>query len=49
MKIELIDYLLQTSMTVNYNGNSIKIDNLVIDTGAKFRDRWRRILIPKTC
>jgi predicted aspartyl protease len=34
MKIELIDYLLQTSMTVNYNGNSIKIDNLVIDTGA---------------
>jgi hypothetical protein len=35
MKIELIDHLLQTSMTVNYKGNSIKIDNLVIDTGAE--------------
>lgn len=34
MQIELIDDLLQTSMTICYRGRSLKIDNLVIDTGA---------------
>jgi predicted aspartyl protease len=34
MKLELIDYLLQTSMTVKYNGVSMQIDNLIVDTGA---------------
>lgn len=34
MQIELIDDLLQTSMTIGYKGLSLKIDNLVIDTGA---------------
>ncbi|WP_313997975.1 retropepsin-like aspartic protease [uncultured Paenibacillus sp.] len=34
MQIELNVDLLQTSMTICYNGRSIKIDNLVIDTGA---------------
>ncbi|MEJ8546683.1 retropepsin-like aspartic protease [Brevibacillus borstelensis] len=34
MQIELIDDLLQTSMTIFYKGRSLKIDNLVIDTGA---------------
>jgi predicted aspartyl protease len=34
MKLELIDYLLQTSMTVKYNGVSMQIDNLIVNTGA---------------
>lgn len=34
MQIELIDNLLQTSMTICYKGRSLKIDKLVIDTGA---------------
>ncbi|MCY9660993.1 retropepsin-like aspartic protease [Paenibacillus chondroitinus] len=34
MQIYLIDHLLQTSLVLCYKGNSIKIDNLVIDTGA---------------
>lgn len=34
MQIELIDDLLQTSMTIYYKDRSLKIDNLVIDTGA---------------
>ncbi|TXK83562.1 retropepsin-like aspartic protease [Paenibacillus sp. N3.4] len=34
MRIYLIHHLLQTSMTIYYKGNSLKIDNLVIDTGA---------------
>lgn len=34
MQIQLIDDLLQTSMTICYRGRSLKIKNLVIDTGA---------------
>ncbi|NRF93581.1 clan AA aspartic protease [Paenibacillus frigoriresistens] len=34
MQIELIDELLQTSMTICYKGRSLTIGNLVIDTGA---------------
>lgn len=34
MQIELIDDLLQASMTICYKGRSLTIDNLVIDTGA---------------
>jgi hypothetical protein len=34
MNIDLIDDLLQTSMTIIYKGISLTIDNLVIDTGA---------------
>lgn len=34
MRIDLIDNLLQTSMTIYYKGRSLTIDNLVIDTGA---------------
>lgn len=34
MQIQLIDDLLQTSMTICYKRRSLKIDNLVIDTGA---------------
>jgi hypothetical protein len=34
MKINLIDNLLQTSMTIIYRGMSLTIDHLVIDTGA---------------
>lgn len=34
MKIDLIDGLLQTSITLNYNGQAITIDKLVVDTGA---------------
>lgn len=34
MKIDLIDGLLQTSITINYKGQVLTIDKLVIDTGA---------------
>lgn len=34
MQIECTHDLLQTSMTICYRGRSLKIDNLVIDTGA---------------
>lgn len=34
MQIDLVDNLLQTSMTLNYRGRSLTIHNLVIDTGA---------------
>lgn len=34
MQIEYIHDLLQTSMTICYNGRSLTIDNLVVDTGA---------------
>ncbi len=34
MKIELVDGLLQTSITINYKGQALTIDKLVIDTGA---------------
>ncbi|MFK7691590.1 retropepsin-like aspartic protease [Paenibacillus sp. HJGM_3] len=34
MKIDLVDGLLQTSITISYNGQSLTIDKLVIDTGA---------------
>ncbi|WP_410513459.1 retropepsin-like aspartic protease [Paenibacillus sp. BR2-3] len=34
MQIEFTHGLLQTSMTIDYNGRSLTIDNLVIDTGA---------------
>jgi hypothetical protein len=34
MDIDLIDDLLQTSMTIIYKGISLTIDHLVIDTGA---------------
>jgi hypothetical protein len=34
MQIEFTHDLLQTSMTINYKGRSLTIDNLVIDTGA---------------
>lgn len=34
MKIDLIDGLLQTSITINYRGQVLTIDKLVIDTGA---------------
>lgn len=34
MRIYLIDHLLQTSLVLSYKGKSLKIDNLVIDTGA---------------
>jgi predicted aspartyl protease len=34
MKIDYLDGLLQTSITLNYKGNAVTIDNIVIDTGA---------------
>jgi predicted aspartyl protease len=34
MKIDLVDGLLQTSITINYKGQVLTIDKLVIDTGA---------------
>ncbi|NRF90019.1 hypothetical protein HQN89_03080 [Paenibacillus frigoriresistens] len=34
MKIDYLDGLLQTSVTLNYNGRALTIDKLVIDTGA---------------
>lgn len=34
MQIVLIDDLLQTSITIYYKGRSLKIDNLVVYTGA---------------
>ncbi|MFC4600231.1 retropepsin-like aspartic protease [Cohnella hongkongensis] len=34
MQLELIDNLLQASMTLCYKDRSLTIDNLVIDTGA---------------
>lgn len=34
MKIDLVDGLLQTSITIIYNGQALTIDKLVIDTGA---------------
>ncbi|MCD1261409.1 clan AA aspartic protease [Paenibacillus athensensis] len=34
MQIQLVDNLLQASMTIGYKGRSLTIDNLVIDTGA---------------
>lgn len=34
MKINLVDGLLQTSITINYKGEALTIDKLVIDTGA---------------
>lgn len=34
MQIQLINDLLQTSVTICYRGRSLKIDNLVDDTGA---------------
>ncbi|MBD0382632.1 aspartyl protease family protein [Paenibacillus sedimenti] len=34
MKIDLVDGLLQTSITINYKGQPLTIDKLVIDTGA---------------
>lgn len=34
MQIEFMHDLLQTTMTINYKGRFLTIDNLVIDTGA---------------
>lgn len=34
MKIEYVDGLLQTSLTLIYKGQALTIDKLVIDTGA---------------
>lgn len=34
MKIDLVDGLLQTSITINYRGQALTIEKLVIDTGA---------------
>jgi len=34
MQIEFMHDLIQTSMTNDYKGRSLRIDNLVIDTGA---------------
>ncbi|MEK5394811.1 MULTISPECIES: hypothetical protein [unclassified Paenibacillus] len=34
MQIEFMHDLIQTAMTIDYKGRSLKIDNLVIDTGA---------------
>lgn len=34
MKIDLVDGLLETSITINYKGRALTIDKLVIDTGA---------------
>lgn len=34
MQIEIIDNLLQASITLYYKDRSLTIDNLVIDTGA---------------
>ncbi|WP_438431826.1 retropepsin-like aspartic protease [Gorillibacterium sp. sgz500922] len=34
MTIDLVDGLLQTSITINYKGQVLIIDKLVIDTGA---------------
>ncbi|RAV22350.1 retropepsin-like aspartic protease [Paenibacillus contaminans] len=34
MKIDLVDGLLQTSIIINYKGQALTIDKLVIDTGA---------------
>lgn len=34
MKMELINHLLETKMTIFYKGESIVVDKLVIDTGA---------------
>lgn len=35
MRIKYIDNLLQTSMKLRYQGRSLTIDHLVIDTGPK--------------
>ncbi|MGO4887299.1 aspartyl protease family protein [Anaerobacillus sp. MEB173] len=34
MKIEYVDYLLQTSLTIQYQGKIKVVDRMVIDTGA---------------
>ncbi|NOV01454.1 aspartyl protease family protein [Paenibacillus planticolens] len=34
MKVDLVDGLLQTSITINYKGQVLTIDKLVIDTSA---------------
>ncbi|WP_151735390.1 hypothetical protein [Paenibacillus tengchongensis] len=34
MRIDYVDGLLQTSLTLNYKGQALTIDKLVIDTGA---------------
>lgn len=34
MKIDFVDGLLQTSITISYKGQAFTIDKLVIDTGA---------------
>lgn len=34
MKIDYVDYLLQTSLTIHYQGKTKVIDRMVIDTGA---------------
>lgn len=34
MKVDLVDGLLQTLITINYKGQALTIDKLVIDTGA---------------
>lgn len=36
MQIHLVNGLLQTSMTISYRGQSLSIDNLVVDTGAAY-------------
>ncbi|NLK98960.1 MAG: aspartyl protease [Epulopiscium sp.] len=36
MKLEYRDGLLFTSIIVQYHGKSIKIDNIVVDTGASY-------------
>jgi len=34
MKIDLVDGLLQTSITISYKGQALTIEKMVIDTGA---------------
>ncbi|BFT70180.1 aspartyl protease family protein [Paenibacillus sp. P36] len=34
MKVNLVDGLLQTSITINYKGQALTIDKMVIDAGA---------------
>ncbi|MBA2944181.1 hypothetical protein HZF08_38555 [Paenibacillus sp. CGMCC 1.16610] len=34
MKVNLVDGLLQTSITINYKGQTLTIDKMVIDTDA---------------
>lgn len=36
MRIEYIDNLLQTSMTIRNKGCSLTVDHLIIDTGSLF-------------